>query len=957
MKSFRYSRKTLCWAALVSGLSSLGAQAQLAPFEDTVIWATPGAGVALQQGSPVSPVGANGGPTDEAMISIVREKSFGATPPDTTGSSLSLLTADSDDGRFSQSLLFRCGPTREAGNRDTGENSVTFPAGVNVIGAVDLTNELVATDTTLGVAAIDYNANARNTEGDRGATGTATAGEDPVITSLANGETEVTWKCNFLAATFVDEFRLLIDYGSSFNRPVSMIVRSERASEIRAGAQRFSRNVIGSIGSVAARVPLIAGCGDGLRGLGEECDDGNNQNGDGCSSLCIEEDLDNDGTGDLGDPDPQDPCIPNNNIPQCDSDGDGTPDGSDPDDNNTCIPNVDALLSNDCDNDNLTNAEEIAEGTDNENSDSDGDGVDDGDEVSGGSDPLDPCDPDNTRPGCGGVDADGDGFPESLDDDDNDPCTPNPLAVASGDCDNDGLSNGDEESQQTDPENPDTDGDGVNDGQEVIDSTSPLDACDPSATAVPSGDCDGDGLSNGDEDTIHNTNPLDVDTDGDGFNDDTEVGTGSNPLDPCDPDPLAPGCTTSPDGDGDGISDADEILNNTDENDPCDPSPTAIPTGDCDGDGLTNIDEVNVHATNPLNPDSDGDGVDDDVELSSPVSDPNDPCDPNPSFGGCDQDNDGLTNDEEVVEGTDPTDADSDDDGLSDGTEVSGNVTDPNDPDTDDDGICDGPVDVLPDCTSGGDVDSDGDGLTDSEENQQGSNPTDPCDPNPFAITAGDCDSDGLNNADEFDAGSDPLNPDTDGDSLNDGAEILGGSSPLDPCDPNPSAGQCDQDNDGLTNDVENGIGTNPELADSDNDGFNDGDEINQGSDPMNECDPNTSAATCVGDIDADGDTFTGADDPDDNDPCTPSLDSPTCTAVLCSIDSDCQGLNQFCDAGVCSYIDDDGDGDGDENTGSNDIELAGGGFLYCGNASAGADGWLAVAALACFLCVRRRDP
>jgi hypothetical protein len=44
-----------------------------------------------------------------------------------------------------------------------------------------------------------------------------------------------------------------------------------------------------------------------------------------------------------------------------------------------------------------------------------------------------------------------------------------------GDNDNDGLTNSDENSRGTDPNNPDSDGDGVSDGQEVSDGTNPLD--------------------------------------------------------------------------------------------------------------------------------------------------------------------------------------------------------------------------------------------------------------------------------------------------------------------------------------------------------------------------------------------------------------------------------------------------------------------------------------------------
>ena len=55
-----------------------------------------------------------------------------------------------------------------------------------------------------------------------------------------------------------------------------------------------------------------------------------------------------------------------------------------------------------------------------------------------------------------------------------------------------------------------------------------------------------------------------------------------------------------------------------------------------------------------------------------------------------DRDGDGLTDAVEAGLGTDPLDADSDDDGLSDGAEVNNHATDPLDPDSDGDGLDDG---------------------------------------------------------------------------------------------------------------------------------------------------------------------------------------------------------------------------------------------------------------------------
>jgi hypothetical protein len=68
------------------------------------------------------------------------------------------------------------------------------------------------------------------------------------------------------------------------------------------------------------------------------------------------------------------------------------------------------------------------------------------------------------------------------------------------------------------------------------------------------------------------------------------------------------------------------------------------------------------------------------------------------------------------VHGTDPLDADSDDDGLSDGDEVNVHGTDPLDADTDDDGLDDG-IEVMFG-TDPLDADSDDDGIPDGQDTE-----------------------------------------------------------------------------------------------------------------------------------------------------------------------------------------------------------------------------------------------
>ncbi|MEK9132825.1 MAG: hypothetical protein AAB606_03915 [Patescibacteria group bacterium] len=88
------------------------------------------------------------------------------------------------------------------------------------------------------------------------------------------------------------------------------------------------------------------------------------------------------------------------------------------------------------------------------------------------------------------------------------------------DSDKDGLDDVREKEIGANPQNTDSDGDGLSDGDEVIIyKTSPLIS-----------DTDGDGLSDGDEALIWRANPLNPDTDGDGYQDGEEVRNGYNPL-------------------------------------------------------------------------------------------------------------------------------------------------------------------------------------------------------------------------------------------------------------------------------------------------------------------------------------------------------------------------------------------------------------------------------------------
>ncbi|MBK7951685.1 MAG: VCBS repeat-containing protein [Deltaproteobacteria bacterium] len=141
-----------------------------------------------------------------------------------------------------------------------------------------------------------------------------------------------------------------------------------------------------------------------------------------------------------------------------------------------------------------------------------------------------------------------------------------------------------------------------------------------------------------------------------------------------------------------------------------------------------------------------------------------------------DSDEDGLLDAAEVnTHATDPRDPDSDDDGLSDGAEVNTHDTDPLDPDSDDDGLSDA-AEVNVHATDPLAVDSDGDGLLDNFEVANGFAPTlRDENANGKVDGADDADADGLGNAFEQAVGTAVNDPDSDDDGLLDGEEIASG--------------------------------------------------------------------------------------------------------------------------------------------------------------------------------------
>jgi cell wall-associated NlpC family hydrolase len=197
-------------------------------------------------------------------------------------------------------------------------------------------------------------------------------------------------------------------------------------------------------------------------------------------------------------------------------------------------------------------------------------------------------------------------------------------------------------------------------------------------------DEDGDGLTLNQELAL-GTNPERADTDGDGLSDSVERRYGSSPLlRDTDADGLDDSAerragtdARKADSDGDGLRDGSEASKGRDPLRPDTPEPTiwdlpgqildvagglakkgAERFADWDGDGVSNQDEK-LDGTNPNKVDSDGDGLSDGRERRLGTSGRN-----------RDSDGDGIADGNEVERGLDPTKDDSDGDGIGDADEV-----------------------------------------------------------------------------------------------------------------------------------------------------------------------------------------------------------------------------------------------------------------------------------------------
>lgn len=272
------------------------------------------------------------------------------------------------------------------------------------------------------------------------------------------------------------------------------------------------------------------------------------------------------------------------------------------------------------------------------------------------------------------------------------------------------------------------------------------------------------------------------------------------------------------DVDGDGIPYCAEQEAGMDPYNPLDAA------GDRDGDGLTNLDEYQ-RGTGINDADTDDDGIGDGLEVSFGM-------DPKVDDAGGDLDGDGLPNNVELARGFDPANpadgaADADTDGLSNAAEYTlGTAW--NDADSDNDGMNDGyesgkGLNPLLDDRAG---DRDGDGLPNFYEFERGLDPANAAD------AAADAEGDGLTNLEEYLRGTNPLVADTDGDGMGDGEEVANGRNPL------LNDNTIDTDGDGLPDTWEIAHGLDPNssfdaMTDHDGDGDQTGSEYRAGADPF----------------------------------------------------------------------------------------------------------------------------
>lgn len=520
-----------------------------------------------------------------------------------------------------------------------------------------------------------------------------------------------------------------------------------------------------------------------------------------------------------------------------DLDADDIPDFLDDDRDGDDVVNADDNCP-DVLNPNQENTDGVADGGDACDDDDDNDGTPDADDDF----PLDAAEDTDTDGDTIGDNADddddGDGFSDSIEE----LCFSDPLDDAvvpanndgdaecdalDDDDDNDGLTDVEEDVLGTSPFNADTDGDTVRDGNLAADGSAMVPDNCPLVDNLNQDDQDGDGEGDA----------CDGDTDGDGIENDADnCPLVSNSLqEDLDRDNEGDACDDDIDGDthknsyedacGSDSGDAASVPDDNEGDGVCD----ALDDDD-DNDRLTDVEEVAL-GTDPLREDTDGDGLSDFEEVRTHGT--------NPLLG--DQDADGLNDRLEVALGTDFDNPDTDGDGIEDGDEdanqngvVDPDETDPKNPDSDGDGENDfvegahliPPTDTdrdgIIDARESSIIDSDSDGVFDEFDAQNDD-------------SSNDTDGDGLTNIQEKNLGLDPLEGDTDGDLIPDDVEVGNVANPhdvdedgvIDALEHNTN----DDDNDGVRN-IEDEDNDNP-FNDDDSDGLPNILERQIGSNPL----------------------------------------------------------------------------------------------------------------------------
>ncbi len=424
-------------------------------------------------------------------------------------------------------------------------------------------------------------------------------------------------------------------------------------------------------------------------------------------------------------------------TPGADSDGDGLIDARDPDsDNDGLYDGTEAGVTTPNADTDLTKHHFIADAdpsttTNPLDPDTDGGGLADGSEDTNHDGKIDPGerDPNLASDDAGALDTDGDGLPDAVE-----------IAIGSNpndpDSDDDGVVDGSEPNYQDD-----TDGDGlINVLDPDSDNDGLFDGTESGVTVAGPGTDVSRGHFVADADPTTQTRSLDPDTDRGGVKDGLEDTNHDGKVEPGEGDPLVAADDASIlDSDGDGLPDVVELQIGTNPNDP-DSDDDGVLDGaepdfraDSDGDGLINA----------LDPDSDNDGLFDGTELGVTVAGPGtdttqqhfvadadpstttNPLDPDTDHGGVPDGSEDANHDGKVDPGerdpNNPSDdatvvppiVDGDHDGITDGSDNCPTVANPDQADVDGDGrgdVCD----VCPAVADPAQADLDGDGIGDA---------------------------------------------------------------------------------------------------------------------------------------------------------------------------------------------------------------------------------------------------